>query len=82
MSLVQQEPQIWTGGALNIIKLIGRNSTFAQILGKLKKKKKSENLMNFENFNEKKNLELVDHKKIKTYDMNRTYVCLSFWKVQ
>jgi hypothetical protein len=34
---VQQEPQIWTGGALNIIRLTGMNSTFAQILGKLKK---------------------------------------------
>ena len=28
----------WTGGGLNIIKLIGMNSTFAQILGKLKNK--------------------------------------------
>ena len=54
MSPVQQEPQIWTGGALNIIKLIGMNSTFAQILGKLKKNKMSENLKNFENLKEKK----------------------------
>ena len=55
MSPVQQELQIWTGGALNIIKLIGMNSTFAQILGKLKKKNKmSENLKNFENLKEKK----------------------------
>ena len=29
-----------TGGALNIIKLIGMNPTFAQILGKFKKKMK------------------------------------------
>ena len=36
---VQQELQIWTGGALNIIKLIGMNSTFAQILEKLRKKR-------------------------------------------
>ena len=37
MNPVRQELQIWTGGALNIIKLIGMNSTFAQMLGKLKK---------------------------------------------
>ena len=49
MSRVQQELQIWTEGALNIFKLIGMNSTFAQILGKLKKNKMSENLKNFEN---------------------------------
>ena len=47
MSPIQQEPQIWTGGALNIIKLIGMNSTFAQILGKLKEIKMSENLKNY-----------------------------------
>ena len=51
---MQQEPQIWTGGALNIIKLIGMNSTFAQILGKLKNNKISKNLKNFENLKEKK----------------------------
>jgi hypothetical protein len=39
--------QIWTGGALNIIKLIRMNSTFAQILGKLIKDKMFENLKNF-----------------------------------
>ena len=54
MSPVQQEPQIWTGGALNIIKLIGINSIFAQILGKFKKNKMSKNLKNFENLKEKK----------------------------
>jgi hypothetical protein len=35
-------------------KLIGMNSTFAQILGKLIKNKMSENLKNFENLKEKK----------------------------
>jgi hypothetical protein len=40
VSPVQQELQTWTGGALNIIKLIGMNSTFAQILGTLKKIKR------------------------------------------
>jgi hypothetical protein len=40
----QQKLQNWTGGALNIIKLIGMNSTFAQILGKLIINKMSENL--------------------------------------
>ena len=54
MSPVQQELQIWTGGALNIIKLIGMNSTFAQILGKLKNNKMSKNLKNFENLKGKK----------------------------
>ena len=54
MSKVQQELQNWTGGALNIIKLIGINSTFAQILGKLKNNKMSENLKNLENLKEKK----------------------------
>ena len=37
---------------MNIIKLIGMNSTFAQIIGKLKINKMSENL-NFETFKEK-----------------------------
>ena len=54
MSPVQQELQIWTGGTLNIIKLIVMNSTFAQILGKLKNNKMSENLKNFENLTEKR----------------------------
>ena len=54
MSPVQQELQIRTGGALNIIKPMGMNSTFAQILGKLKNNKMSENLKNFENLKEKK----------------------------
>ena len=54
MSPVEQELQIWTGGALNIIKLIGINSTFAQILEKLKNNKMSKNLKNFENLKEKK----------------------------
>ena len=44
MNPVRQELQIWTGGALNIIKLIGMNSTFAQMLGKFKKNNMSENL--------------------------------------
>jgi hypothetical protein len=44
VSQVQQVLQTWTGGALNIINLIGINSTFAQILGKFKKNKMSENL--------------------------------------
>jgi hypothetical protein len=54
VSPVQQELQIWTGGTLNITKLIGMNSTFAQILGKFKNNKMSENLKNFENLTEKK----------------------------
>ena len=54
MSPAQQELQIWTGGTLNIIKLIGRNSTFPQILGKLKNNKMSGNLKNFENLTEKR----------------------------
>ena len=54
MSPLQQKLQNWTGGALNIIKLIGMNSTFAQILEKLIKNKMSENLKNFENLKEKK----------------------------
>ena len=54
MSTVQQELQIWTGGALNIIKLIGMNSTFAQIMGKLRNNKIYKNLKNFENLKEKK----------------------------
>jgi hypothetical protein len=53
VSPVQQELQIWTGGALSIIKLIGMNSTFAQILGKLKNNEMSENLKNLENLKEK-----------------------------
>ena len=54
MSRVQQNLQIWTEGALTIFELIGMNSTFAQILGKLKKNKMFENLNNFENLKEKK----------------------------
>jgi hypothetical protein len=48
VSPVQQELQVWTGGTLNIFRLIEMNSTFAQILGKLKNNKMSENLKNFE----------------------------------
>ena len=61
MSPAQQKLQIWIGGALNIFKLIGINSTCAQILGKFKKiYKMSENVKNFENFQEKKsNFSLV-----------------------
>ena len=54
MSPLQQELQNWTGGALNVIKLIEINSTFAQIVGKLKNNKISENLKNFENLKEKR----------------------------
>ena len=53
MNPVQQELQNWTGGALNIIRLIGIKSTFAQILGKLKENKMSVNLKNFETLKEK-----------------------------
>ena len=53
MSRVQQQLQIGTEGALNILKLIGMNSTFPQILGKLKIDKMSENLKNFEDLKEK-----------------------------
>jgi hypothetical protein len=54
VSPLQQKLQNWTGGALNIIKLIGMNSTFAQILEKLIKNKMSENSKNFENLKERK----------------------------
>ena len=53
MSPVQQELQTWTGGALNVIKLIGMNSTFAKNFRKIKKKM-SENLKNLENLKDKK----------------------------
>jgi hypothetical protein len=43
VSPVNQELQIWTEVALNIIKLIGMNSTFAQILGRLKEIKHLKN---------------------------------------
>jgi hypothetical protein len=54
VSPVQQDLQTWTGSALNIIRLIAINSTFAQILGKFKKNKMSENLKNLENLKDKK----------------------------
>jgi hypothetical protein len=54
VSPLQQKLQNWTGGAFSIIKLVGMNSTFTQILGKLIKNKISENLKNFENLKEKK----------------------------
>jgi hypothetical protein len=53
VSPVQQELKIWTGGALNIIKLIRMNSTYSRNLGKFKRNKMSENLKNFEKFKEK-----------------------------
>ena len=49
MNPVQQKLPNWTGGALNIIKLVGINSTFAQFFLKM-----AENLKNFENLKEKK----------------------------
>ena len=55
MSQVQSELQNWTGGALNIIKLIGKAPTFATLCWKIKTNKMSENLKIFENFKEKKN---------------------------
>jgi hypothetical protein len=51
---IQQEHQNWTGGALNIIKLMGMKISFPKIIGKLKKIKLSENLRNFENLKKKK----------------------------
>ena len=51
---IHQEYQNWTGGALNIIKLMGMKISFPKILGKLKKIKLSENLRNFENLKKKK----------------------------
>ena len=54
MTPIQQELQNWTGGAFNIIKLMGMKISFPKILGKLKKIKLSENLRNFENLKEKK----------------------------
>jgi hypothetical protein len=38
---MQQEHQNWTGGALNIIKLMGMKISFPKISGKLKKIKLS-----------------------------------------
>ena len=54
MSKAQQELQNWTGGALNIIKLIGKAPSFATFCCKLKTNKMSENLNNFENLKENK----------------------------
>ena len=54
MSPLQQELQDLTEGASNIIKLIGINSTFAQILGKLLINKISKNLKNLENLKERR----------------------------
>ena len=51
---LHQEHQNWTGGALNIIKLMGMKISFPKILGKLKKIKLSENMRNFENLKKKK----------------------------
>ena len=48
MSPVQWELHLWTGGALNTIKVIEIDSTFAQILEELKINKISENLKNFD----------------------------------
>ena len=53
MTPIQQEHQNWTGGPLNIIKLMGMKISFPKILGKLKKIKLSENLRNFENLKKK-----------------------------
>jgi hypothetical protein len=54
VSQVQLELQNWTGGALNIIKLIGKAPSFAIVCWKLKTNKMSENLKNSENLKEKK----------------------------
>ena len=55
MSQIQQELQNWTGGALNIIKLIEKAPSFATLCWKLKTNIISEILKNFENLKEKKN---------------------------
>ena len=52
MSQVQPELRNWTGGAMNIIRLIGKASSFATLF---KINKMSENLKNFENLKGKKN---------------------------
>ena len=54
MTPIQQELQNWTGGAFNIIKLMGMKISFPKIWGELKKIKMSENLRNFENLKKKK----------------------------
>ena len=51
---IQQEHQNWTGGALNIFKLMGMKISFPKILEKLKKIKLSKNLRNFEKLEKKK----------------------------
>ena len=51
MNPVQQELQIWTGGALNIIELILHSPKFEE---NLKKNEMSEDLKHFENLKEKK----------------------------
>ena len=53
MSPVQQELQIRTGGTLNVIKLVGMNSTFPSFRKK-NNNKMSANLKNFENLTEKR----------------------------
>ena len=65
MSPVQQELQICAGDTFDIIKLIRMNSTFAQILGKLERKKMSNNLMNLNNFEKKgQNSALTSRSKV------------------
>ena len=51
---IHQEHQNWTGGALNIIKLMGMKISFPKILGKLKKIKLSGNMRIFENLKKKR----------------------------
>ena len=55
MSQVQPELRNWTGGAMNIIRLIGKASSFATLF---KINKMSENLKNFENLKGKKKIKI------------------------
>jgi hypothetical protein len=77
VSPVQQELQTWTGGALNIIKLIGINSTFAQILVKLKNIYMSENLKNLENLKEEKSIFSLVFNPLTSQKLPRCYRSLS-----
>ena len=60
MTPIQQELKNWTGGALNIIKMMGMKISFTKIWGKFEKKiEMSENLTNFVNLKEKNSQDSV-----------------------
>ena len=54
MTPIQQELQNWTGGAFNIIKLMGMKISFPKIWGELKKNKNVWKFEEFWKFEEKK----------------------------